>query len=176
MEFSSTDLTTILQESLKVQVHKNELENHSSKIIIATSHRGQYKIRPCNLVNYAVEVHNKTIHFFLSLSLSVSLIHTRKHVRAHTQACTHHHHCHCHCRLEWIEVIFWRGVALRIRGQGRCLTPCQTQQNLSCQSQRRNFWITLDQVRLEMTKQGATNDNYIFDKLAKALVSRWNGY
>ena len=106
MEFSSTDLTTILQESLKVQVHKNELENYASKIIIATSHRGQYKIRPCNLVNYMVEVHNKTIHFFLSLSLSVSLIHTPKHVRAHTQACTHHHHCHCHCRqMDWSHLL-----------------------------------------------------------------------
>ena len=106
MEFSSTDLTTILQESLKVQIHKNELENYASKIIIATSHRGQYKIRPCDLVNYAVEVHNKTIHFSLSLSLSLSLIHTRNHMRANTQACTHHHHCHCHCRqMDWSHLL-----------------------------------------------------------------------
>ena len=83
MEFSSTDLTTILQESLKVQIHKNELENYASKIMIATSHRGQYKIRPCNLVNYTVEVHNKPIHFFLSLSVCLSHTHTE------ARACTH---------------------------------------------------------------------------------------
>ena len=58
---------------------------------------------------------------------------------------------------KWIEVIFWLWVALRIRGQGHCLTPCQ---NLSCQSQRRNFWLALYQVHLEMIKQGAKNDNY----------------
>ena len=51
-------------------------------------------------------------------------------------------------------------VALRIRGQGRCLTPCQTRQNLSCQRQRRNFWIALYQFHLEMIKQGVKNDNY----------------
>ena len=170
MEFNGTDLTTILQESLKVQIHKNELENCASKIIIATSHRGQYKIRPCNLVNYTVEVHNKTIHFSLSLCLSLSYthgstcVHTRKPALTIITVTA--------ATAKWIEVIFWLGVALRIRGQGRCLTPCQTRQNLSCQSQRRNFWITLDQVRLEMTKQGAKNDNY---KLGKALVSRWNG-
>ena len=53
-------------------------------------------------------------------------------------------------------------VALRISEVkvARCVTPRQTHKNLSCQSPRRNFWITLDQVRLEMTKQGVKNDTY----------------
>ena len=62
--------------------------------IIATSHREQYKIRPCNLVNYTVEVHNK-IHFFLSVFVSLTHTHTHASTRAHTHACTDHHHCHC---------------------------------------------------------------------------------
>ena len=38
-------------------------------------HLTEDNIRPCNLVNYTVEVHKKTIHFFLSVSHSY--IHTR---------------------------------------------------------------------------------------------------
>ena len=37
MEISSTNLPTILQESLKIHIYKNEFENYAFKII-ATSH------------------------------------------------------------------------------------------------------------------------------------------
>ena len=126
-------------------------------------HLTEDNIRTCNLVNYTVEVHNKTTHFF---SLSVCVSHSHKSTRAHTRL-----HSPSSLSLppnglksssDW--------VALRIRGQGRCLTPYQTCQNLSCLSQRRNFWIALDEVHLEMTKQGAKNDN--FTSLI-SLLRRW---
>ena len=114
-------------------------------------HLTEDNIRPCNLVNYTVEVHNKTILFFLSVCLS--LIHT------HTHACTHHHHCHCRYRqMDWSHILT------------PSRSPCQTCQNFSCQSQRRNFWITLDQVRLEMTKQGVKSYHYI---ALISLVRHW---
>ena len=109
-------------------------------------------MRPCNLVNYTVEVHNKTIHFFLSVCLSHSHKSLSLPLPPHGLKSSS----------DW--------VALRIRGQGHCLTPCQTRQSLSCLGQRRNFWIALDEVHLEMTRQGAKNDNYTS---LVSLVRRW---
>ena len=74
-------------------------------------HLTEDNIRPCNLVNYTVEVHNKTIHFFLSVSHSY--IHT------HMPAL---HHCHCRYRqMDWSHLLT-PSRSQNQRGQGRCMS------------------------------------------------------